>query len=493
MKTAIFSQELQIKLMLMKSYSHPACSRAHRVAENPMGAAGFGVSGRFGNQWQNIIVATLMFAWSPGAANAAGESSPAWNEETLTGDWSGKRSALYNKGISLEFVHKSDVLAVPSGGIKRGTAWMGNTEARIKMDLEKLMEWSATSAYIHYHSQLGSKFNRDYVGSFIGVDNIENGVNTGQFDHAWVQKSFSDDRLSVLFGLYPVDSEFYITDTSGLFIQPPYGPANEQAQPVMGASQAPPVFPVGALAIRVKYTSPGQNLYLQGALTDGVPSDPSNPRGTHIQLNKGDGSLSIVEFGYTPQEGSEPPFPAEHPGELVVPEAKIHEQSETFNKTAIGFWRYATRIDDPDPAAVDASGNPLRHVSQGIYFLAERTLFVEKDHPAQGLSGFARFGTASKDVHQADWTGSLGLRYHGLFNGRDDDIAGIAITYNHASDKYRLLNNADSSQTTVEATYRAQLNPWFALLPTLQYFHNPNMDPTQKNAWVIGARAEINF
>ncbi len=425
-----------------------------------------------------LVVSNIAFA----------EDEPDWNAETLSGDWGGARSSLYDKGVTVELTHKSDMLAVVSGGIKHGSAWMGNTEAGIQMDLEKLLGWDAATAYIHYHSQLGGKFNRDHVGSFIGVDNIENGVNTGQFDHAWIQKNFSDDSLSVLAGLYAVDSEFYVTDTSGLFIQPPYGPGNELSQ---SGQFGPPIFPLGALAIRVKYTSPGQSFYLQGALTDGVPSDPNNPRGTHIQLNKGDGSFSIVEFGYTPQEGSEPPFPTEHPGELVPPETKVHEESETFNKTAIGFWRYSARIDDP--IDLDALGNPIRRVSQGVYFLAERALMVEKDHPSQGLSGFIRFGTASRDIHQADWTGSLGLRYHGLFSGRDDDIAGVAITVNHAGDKYRRLNNADSSQTSVEATYRAQLNPWFALLPTLHYFHNPNMDPALKNAWIIGARAEISF
>jgi porin len=435
-----------------------------------------------------LVMAVFCGLMVSNSAFSEDEKAPDWNAETLSGDWGGARTDLHSNGIHIGFIHKSDLLAVASGGIKQGATWMGNTEAKIQMDLEKLLGWDTTTAYAHFHSQLGSKFNRDYVGSFIGVDNIENGVNTGQFDHAWIQKNFSDDNLSVLAGLYAVDSEFYVTDTSGLFIQPPYGPGNELSQ---SGQFGPPIFPLGALAVRVKYTSPGQHFYLQGALTDGVPSDPDNPRGTHVQLNKGDGSLSIVEFGYTPQEGSAPPFPAEHPGELVVPEAKIHEESETFNKSAIGFWRYSARIDDP--IDLDVLGNPVRRVSQGVYFLAERTLMVEKDSPSQGLSGFVRFGTASRDIHQSDWTGSLGLRYHGLFSGRDDDIVGIAVTYNHASDKYRLLNNADSSQTTVEATYRAQLNPWFALLPTLQYFHNPNMDPALNNAWVVGTRAEINF
>ncbi len=76
------------------------------------------------------------------------------------------------------------------------------------MNLEKLWGWDAATAYIHYHSQLGSKFNTNYVGSFVGVDNIEADTNTAQLSHAWLQKSFSSDSLSVLGGIYPIDSEF---------------------------------------------------------------------------------------------------------------------------------------------------------------------------------------------------------------------------------------------------------------------------------------------
>lgn len=407
-------------------------------------------------------------------AFADAEKVPDWNAQSLFGDWGGIRYDLYRKGVSLEFTHKSDLLANTSGGIKRGSVWMGNTEAGVKINLEKLLGWNATTAYIHFHSQLGSKFNRDYVGSFVGVDNIESGTNTGQFNHAWMQKSFSGDSLSVLAGLYAIDSEFYVTDTSGIFLQPPYGMANDMAQ---SGNNGPPIFPVGALAVRVKYNSPGK-LYLQGVLTDGVPGDLNNHRGTHIKLGNGEGTLSVAEFGYTPQRDGTPAESAQQ---------GHHEEGEYFNKTAIGFWHYSARFHDLGPA------NPSLHPSQGTYFLAERTLAVEKDHSEHGLSGFVRFGVASKDIHQSDWTGSLGLRYHGMIANRDDDIAGVAITVSHASDKYRLLNNAESSQTDVEATYRAQLNPWLALQPSFQYVSNPNMDAALGSAWVAGARLEVVF
>lgn len=411
------------------------------------------------------FVAMMLASSLASTGYAEEEAGPDWNGTTLTGDWGGKRTELSNKGITLEFTHKSDVLSNVSGGLRRGTAWLGHTEARATFELQKLMGWYKTTGYVQYHSQLGSKFNSQYVGSLMGVDNIEAGINTAQFAQAWLEKSFADDSLAVLAGLYQIDSEFYVTETSGLFIQPPYGMAVDLAQ---AGVNGPPVYPMGALGLRVKYTSPDKNVYVQAAVTDGVPgSQDSNARGTQIRLDQGDGSLAIVELGYTPQ-------PAEGAG-------------ESFNKTAIGFWRYSTQFNSQDVADTQLYSN------RGVYFLAERSLMAEQGNADQGLAGFVRFGTATKELNQADWTASLGLRYHGLLAQRDDDIAGVSVTHSHASSVYRAVNASTNSETGVEATYRAQLNPWFALQPTVQYIVHPGMDSTIKNVWVVGARAEITF
>lgn len=154
------------------------------------------------------ILAFALTVSGMGSVAAKEEKELDWNAETLTGDWGGTRSSLYEKGVEFGFTHKSDVMSNLSGGIKRGTVWMGNTEARVKMNLEKLIGWDTTSAYIQYHSQLGSKFNRDYVDSFVIVDNLESN-NTAKFFQAWIQKGFADDNLSALLGLYAIDSEFY--------------------------------------------------------------------------------------------------------------------------------------------------------------------------------------------------------------------------------------------------------------------------------------------
>lgn len=412
-----------------------------------------------------IALIVALFLFSASAYSYAEEKLPEWNIDTLTGNWGGLRDNLYKLGIDIGLTHKSDVLSNVSGGLKRGSAWEGHSEIRANFDLEKLLNWDSTSAYIHFHSNLGSKFNTHYIGGVVGIDNIEVATNTAQFEHAWLQKNFFADKLSVLFGLYAIDSEFYATETSGLFFQPPYGMANEVA---LTGSNGPPIFPLGALALRLKTTSLNNNFYVQAALTDGVPGDPNNPHGTHIKLGNGDGTLSIIELGYTPQV------------------AKENEDDENFSKTAIGFWRYSSQFE-----AIDGLGG--RHKSQGAYILSEQSIFHESGSQSKGLAGFIRFGVASSNVNKLDWTSSLGLRYHGLLTGRDDDIAGVAVTFSHAGDAFKTTGNFNSQETDLELTYRAQIKPWLAIQPTIQGIINPGLDPSVNDAWIIGARFEIEL
>ncbi|HZW24401.1 MAG TPA: carbohydrate porin [Gallionella sp.] len=339
-----------------------------------------------------------------------------------------------------------------------------NSEAAVSLDMDKLAGWGGGCAFVQYHVQHGNQSINSYAGSFAGVDNIETGTSTGQFFQAWLQQNSADDSISLLAGLYAIDSEFYVTDTSGLFLQPPYGMSAEMAQ--AAGNNAPPVFPTGALGVRLKYT--GSGYYAQAAVTDGVPGNPNNPHGTQVRLDKGDGTLAVVEFGYAPEV-----------------------EDGRYNKMALGLWRYTARANDS--VDLDVLGNPVLRTNQGAYVLAERTLMSESNGSGQGLSGFVRFGMVNKDIHQADWSGSLGLNYLGLLDGRDEDAAGIAVTTSHASAKYQLANTAESAETVVELTYRAQLQPWLSLQPSLQRVFNPNMDAALPDAWVAGIRLEVAF
>ena len=128
-----------------------------------------------------------------------------------------------------------------------------------------------------------------------GVDNIETPANsnTTKLFQAWVQQAFLDDRVSVLAGLYDLNSEFYATESAAMFVHPTFGMSAELAGT---GKNGPSVFPTSSFGIRVK-AEPAPGYYLQAITLDGVPGDPSEPKGTYIKFNEGDGALNVIEGG----------------------------------------------------------------------------------------------------------------------------------------------------------------------------------------------------
>ena len=410
--------------------------------------------------WRTLTGLLLLFFLSPLLPAAEG---PDWNADTLTGDWGGVRTKLSERGVALEVVLKADILSNVSGGIKRGTKYMDNWDVKLLADADKLWGWNNTTAFLQLISNHGGKLNGTHVGSFMGVDNIEVNTNTTKLFHAWLERRFFDGKFSVLAGLYPVDSQFYVTDATGVFLHPTGGMAAEVAQTGVNG---PSIFPTSSFGFRATW-QPTPKYYFQAALVDGVPGNPNNPRGTHIRFDRGDGTLAIMETGLRP--------------------------AEEISKYAVGYWRYTPRFDDL--VDTDASGNPLRRVNRGAYFLAEQTVFREKKDPAQGLALFFRYGVANGDVNTLDYSYSLGLRYKGLLPGRDEDKFGIGITRGHAGAKFALAAATPpaANETALEITYRAKVTSWLAIQPTVQRIVNPGHDPALGNAWIAGARFEIAF
>lgn len=422
-----------------------------------------------------------------GAACAAPEG-PDWNADTLTGDWGGLRSRLSAQGVTLEIVLKADLLSNLSGGLKRGTSYLDNWDFKLKADADKLWGWPNTTAYLHGISNHGGRFHEERVGCFMGVDNIEVHTNTTKIFHAWLQRSFLDEKFSVLAGLYPIDSEFYVTDATGVFLHSTGGMAAEVAQTGVNG---PSIFPTSSFGFRAKWR-PTPKFYAQAVVVDGVPGHPDKPHGTHVRFDRGDGTLAIVEIGLRPAEADIEPLEPER-GVPQDPAVKVHETYEAISKYAVGYWRYTPRFDDLTDT--DAFGSPLRRVNRGAYFFAEQTVYREEDDPAQGLALFLRYGVASGDVNTLDHSYSLGFRYKGLLHGRDEDEFGVGLARGHAGAKFRQAAGTPltSGETALEITYRARVTPWLAIQPTLQRIADPGFNPALRDAWIAGTRFEIAF
>ncbi len=426
---------------------------------------------------------------APCAIAADAKPVPDYVNETLSGDWGGRRADLYRQGIALEGVYRIDALRNTSGGLQRGGQPMIHLELKMAADLDKLWGWADTTAFFSLIGDYGSKLNADMTGSLLGVSNIEVPVSTQRLFHAWVQKDFADKQWALLAGLYPIDSEFMVMDAASVFVQPPYGALADLA-----LTRGPSIFNNPAVGLRLKWTAADRSRYAQGAILDGVPGDPAHPRGTHIAFHRGDGIMSIAEIGYQPGEAGhvfEPTTP--DVGVPVDPVTKAHElAADSFGKYAVGIWGYSAKADDL--VDTDAAGKPLRRKSRGWYALAEQTLLSGSRIGA--ISAFYRVSASDGDSTAIRHTQNIGIRLKGPLPGLADDILGLAHTRAGLSDKFIQAQAAagiaaSSSERAWELTYRHQVNRWLAVQPVVQRFRHPGGDLARPKATVAGIRLDL--
>lgn len=238
----------------------------------------------------NIFIALI--ACFPLIATAGNDVDPSFGENTLTGDWTGIRTAAAENGFLFEGGLKIDSLR-NRGAYKDGTKSVSHLDLKLKMDLDKAFGWGGGSAMINIISDAGSGLNQQHVASLMGVTNLEVPFpTTTRLFHAWVQQSLWEDQLSILVGIYPVDSEFQTLDSAGVFIKPEYGPTAELA-----LTRGPSIFNNAAFGIRTKWQSADKTMYAQWALMDGIPNDPNHPKRTRIRFADNDGAFNMVEAG----------------------------------------------------------------------------------------------------------------------------------------------------------------------------------------------------
>ncbi len=51
----------------------------------------------------------------------------------------------------------------------------------------------------------------------------------------------------------------------------------------------------------------------------------------------------------------------------------------------------------------------------------------------------------------------------------------------------------DDYENTLELYYSAQITPWLAVSPSIQYIANPGGDQAASDAVVVGVRAQMSF
>lgn len=272
-----------------------------------------------------------------------------------------------------------------SGGAKTGSAVMGLSALRLHFHNEKSLGLKGNSVFIHLQSTYGRDMT-EYIGDSQTTSNIEAVADTGKVYEAWMSQEFG--RFSLLAGLFDLNSEFYVTEASALFLNASFGIGAEFAQTGVNG---PSIFPTPGLAARSRLQI-GEYGYLMAAVFEGESGSAQNPYGTKVKLNASEGELLIAETGW---------------------------RAEKMAKLGLGAWTYSQEDDE-----------------RGLYLLAEKHLA-----PAD-LAFFVRYGVAAYREGSAKFNLSGGAVYReilGLGWTTADAETAIELTYSVELTKWLVI------------------------------------------------------
>ena len=380
------------------------------------------------------------------------------------------KSDLSTRGIDIEIGYKGDFFTNLSGGMEKGSVYLGNFDFLFNMNLEQLLGWKDATLTTYILGNHGGEPG-EYAGAVQGISNIA-AHDTWKLYEFRLEQFLLDGDLSLLIGLYDLNSEFDTREFSGIFINPSHGIGAEFA---LTGQNGPSIFPNTSLAFRASYNF-SDSWNIKAAVFDGIPGDLNNLEGTSIVFDNEDGLLLTSEINFT--NGPD-------------------EVDGNYFKYAIGGWYYTG--DFETISDIDALGNPLlQKGNYGFYGSAEKFLFSENNSAAEGLGAFVRFGWANNNVNPVNSYFGAGINYTGLLPGRDEDVFGIALAAAHNNQKCRdllLEENIDIKdfEYILEFTYNVNLNKSIQIQPDIQYVINPSACHHSNYSFVYGTRLQLSL
>jgi porin len=163
-------------------------------------------------------------------------------------------------------------------------------------------------------------------------------------------------------------------------------------------------------------------------------------------------------------------------------------------------------------ASAASNGVALGHRHDyAVYGIVDQMVWRSADTKDQSISLFLQVMGAPNDRNLSNLFIEAGLNWKAPIAGRDNDVFGLAISYEGIGGAARQYSREFAyftgsgtpyagDETVVEATYQYQVAPWWTLQPDVQYVVNPGAGiPSNlsskilKDAFVIGVRATITF
>ena len=450
-----------------------------------------------------VVAAAAAIAATVCGARAEDKVKPPsiWQQNTLTGDWGGARSALKDRGVEIVLDYIAETFSVLSGGLYRRTSFEGRLDLTVDTDFDKLIGWKgASTSFTVFQIHNGGYEVADDVGSLADPSNID-ALPTTRLFSAWFQQNFFDGRISIRIGQLGVDLESFTNETSGGLINGTFGwPSIFAANMINGG----PAYPLAAPSIRVS-VKPAKELTVLAAVLSGDPAgsdcndDPQICNRHGITFSFAGGVLAIGELQYAVNQAKQAT------GLPGLYKLGVWYESEDFPDQHCGVNASGAVVSLADPTAV----GPLNHRGNwGISGSADQMVWRGI---ASSANLFVRASVSPSDRNLISYYVDSGIGIHGPLPGRADDVLTFGVAYGKIShdavaldQDMRAINGAPyairDAEVVFEASYQAQIARWWIVQPDIQYIWHPNGgqnpgDPTltYDHAFLAGIRSTIKF
>lgn len=416
------------------------------------------------------------------AADAAGNpppDSPAgppdlWQRDTLTGTWGGVRSDLEQQGLKLSGVYTGEVMGDPVGGIEQRATAEGLLEVDVDGDLNALAGWKGATMHASFFQIHGRSMSSNFVGNQFTVRDIEAAPATRLWA-LWLQQSFANDAVSIRLGQIPEQEEFVVSSLGAYFINGTFGwPIGLGANMPDGGGAYPLAMTGARLKVNISDQTSWMLAYFDGDPAPGPATTQPDPQRRNVN-----------GFNFSLRD---PPAIFTELAHSIDQDKDSGGLPTTFK---LGAWFHAggfadlhtdnTGLSLANPAS---TGVPRQYRDDyGLYGIVDHMLWRRPGTDDVGIGVFTRQMIAPPDRNTLPYYGEAGLTWKGMLDGRDNDVAGLAVAFGAVSPDLAARDrdaNAFGTPTAVrdyksavELIYRAQVLPWATLVPDVQYIAHP--------------------
>jgi porin len=279
-------------------------------------------------------------------------------------------------------------------------------------------------------------------------------------------------------GQIAVDDDFMGSAYTGTFLNSAFGGMPSQVgTPLATSTGNPPAFPIYSVAAPGLFfrVVPAEPIYTQLALSYGRPGFDERDNHGFDWADQSPPELGLfLESGYRYSLGRLP---------------------ATFR---LGLSYHTGPVDD---FSGSSSGDPpaTTQTVPNFYFIHDLDLVADRQGNTR-LGAFVRGGfTPEPDRSMIALYADAGLVWFGPLPGREEDVAGIAVSYTKFGRDFRQATGPDgvaANETVLELTYQARVTHWLTLQADAQFLFNPSVNPdsgTREIATVLGLRTQISF